>query len=190
MPIEFSTVTAPEEVEQILALQALNHYSALQPAQILEQGFVTVKHDPGVLHRMNQVYPSAIAKDGGTVVGYALMMPRSFGDQIPVLVPMFELLDTLSWQGKRLKDEYRWFAMGQICVAEGYRGVGIFDGLYANLSSHYANSFDLIITEIAARNTRSIRAHERVGFQTLHVYTDKETQEVWSVVVFEMNKIE
>ncbi|MFN0174054.1 MAG: N-acetyltransferase family protein [Saprospiraceae bacterium] len=188
MEIIFSSVATSDEVTQILDLQAQNHVLNVSPAVAQEQGFVTVKHDPLVLQRMNEVAPSIIAKDGGRVVGYALVMPRSFSADIPILQPMFDLLDTLSWQGTPLCENSRWFAMGQICVAEGYRGMGVFDGMYQKMKEVCQSEFDFVITEIAERNVRSIRAHERVGFETLHTFSDAVAGEVWRVVVWDWEK--
>lgn len=186
MEIVFKSVSTPEEVVQILDLQAINHVSNVSPAVAEEQGFVTVKHNPEVLQRMNLVAPSIIAKDGERVVGYALVMPRSFAPQIPILLPMFDLLDTLSWKGQALHDNPRWFVMGQICVAEGYRGMGVFDGMYLKMKEVCRADYDFVITEIAERNTRSIRAHERVGFEILHSFSDAVAKEDWRVVVLEL----
>ncbi len=169
----------------MLDLQAKNHVSSISPAIAQAQGFVTVKHDPQVLQRMNQAAPSIIAKDGGLVVGYALVMPRSFASEVPILQPMFDLLDTLSWKGASLRDHGRWFVMGQICVAEGYRGMGVFDGMYQKMREHCRAEYDFVITEIAERNTRSIRAHERVGFKPLHSFSDAAAGEDWRVVVLD-----
>ncbi len=185
MEIIFTTVSSPREVQQILDLQAANHVSSVSPAVAQEQGFVTVKHDPAVLQRMNLEAPSVIAKDGDQVVGYALVMPRSFSAFIPILQPMFHLLDTLSWKGHDLRDNQRWFVMGQICVAEGYRGRGIFDGMYAKMKEVCQKDYDFVITEIAVRNQRSTRAHERVGFQTMHTFSDAIANEDWNVVIWE-----
>ncbi len=185
MKIVFSSVSTSEEVTQILDLQARNHVSKVSPAVAQEQGFVTVKHNPQVLQRMNEVAPSIIAKDGEQVVGYALVMPRSFAVDIPILQPMFDLLDTLSWRGTNLQNSSRWFAMGQICVAEGYRGMGVFDGMYLKMKEACRDGYDFVITEIAERNGRSIRAHERVGFETLHTFSDEVAGEDWRVVVWE-----
>ncbi|MDO8368697.1 MAG: GNAT family N-acetyltransferase [Saprospiraceae bacterium] len=185
MEIKFSSVATSEEVTQILDLQAKNHVSNVSPAVAQEQGFVTVKHNPLVLQRMNQAAPSIIAKDGDRVVGYALVMPRSFAADIPVLQPMFDLLDTLSWHGVPLRDNSRWFAMGQICVAEGYRGMGVFDGMYQQMKAVCQVDYDFVITEIAERNLRSIRAHERVGFETLYTFSDPVAGEDWRVVVWD-----
>ncbi len=185
MEIKFSSVATSEEVTQILDLQAINHVSNVSPAVAQEQGFVTVKHNPLVLQRMNEVSPSIIAKDGERVVGYALVMPRSFAVDIPILQPMFDLLDTLSWHGVPLHDNPSWFAMGQICVAEGYRGMGVFDGMYLKMKEVCRTDFAFVITEIAERNIRSIRAHERVGFETLHTFSDQVAGEDWRVVVWD-----
>lgn len=185
MEIFFTSVSSPEEVLQMLDLQAKNHVSVVETSVAKEQGFVTVKHNPEVLQRMNAAAPSIIAKHGDQVVGYALVMPRSFAPQIPILQPMFDLLDTLSWKGRALKDNPRWFVMGQICVADGYRGMGIFDGMYRQMKEVCRKDYDFVITEIAERNTRSIRAHERVGFKTLHTFSDAVAGEEWRVVVLD-----
>ena len=185
-PIDFTTVSTSDEIREILELQARNHPSALTPRTMVEEGFVTVRHDATVLQRMSEAAPAIVAKAAGRVVGYALVMPRSFAADIPILRPLFELLDTLSWQGVSLRSNPRWFVMGQICIADGYRGVGIFDGLYRTMAEIYGDRFDFTVTEVAARNTRSLRAHERVGFQALHVYPDATTGEDWHVIALDL----
>lgn len=169
----------------ILDLQAQNLASALSPEKIASQGFVTVRHDPEVLARMNAAYPSVIAKDGERLAGYCLVMPRTFASEIPVLQPMFEVLENLSWRGQPLAD-LRWFVMGQVCVAEAYRGQGIFDGMYQHLQVVCRPDFDLVITEVAERNGRSLNAHRRVGFETFYVYPDETTGEIWHVIGMEI----
>ncbi len=183
--VKFTTVSSPEEVRQILDLQKTNLAASLSAETMASQGFVTVQHNPEVLQRMNDAAPAVIAKDGDQVVGYALVMPRAFAPEVPILLPMFEMVGDLSWKNKPLRDNPRWFVMGQICVAEEYRGAGIFDGLYLKMKEVYRQQYDFTVTEVAERNTRSMRAHERVGFQTLHTYPDEKAGEVWRVVVLE-----
>ena len=183
--IEFTTVSTADEVSEILELQAGNHPSVLTSETMAREGFVTVRHDASVLRRMNETAPAIIAKAGTRVVGYALVMPRSFAAAVPILRPLFDLLDTLSWNGVSLRGNPRWFVMGQICIADRYRGVGIFDGLYRTMAERYGDRFDFTVTEVAARNPRSLRAHARVGFRTLHVYPDTSTGEEWHVIAFD-----
>jgi ribosomal protein S18 acetylase RimI-like enzyme len=73
--------------------------------------------------------------------------------------------------------------MGQICIDKAFRGQGIFDKLYAGHKEIYSQNYDCIVTEVATRNTRSLRAHQRVGFNTIHKHTD-ETDD-WEVMVWD-----
>lgn len=188
-PIEFTTVSTADDVCAILELQARNLASALTPRTMASEGFVTVRHDAAVLQRMSEAAPAVVAKAAGRLVGYALVMPRSFAATVPILRPLFELLDTLSWKGAPLRGNSRWFVMGQICIAEGYRGIGIFDGLYRTMAETYGDRFDFTVTEVAARNTRSLKAHARVGFQTLHVYRDATAGEDWHVIALDLVRL-
>lgn len=185
MTLTYTTVSTPQEVDQILALQAQNHRDHVDAATAVSDGFTSVRHDPAVLHAMNRAFPSAIAKSGDTLAGYCLMMPRDFRDRVPILQPMFALLDGLQWRGDALAGNPRWFVMGQVCVAKEFRGQGVFDGMYRALRDAYAAQYDFTVTEISRRNARSLRAHQRVGFETLHVYPDPAADEDWEVVVWD-----
>jgi hypothetical protein len=185
MTLEFTTVSRPQDVERILALQAANLREHVDAATAASEGFTSVRHDPAVLQAMNRAHPSAIARAGEELAGYCLMMPQGFREQVPILQPMFALLDQLHWRGRPLAGDPRWFVMGQVCVARDFRGMGVFDGLYRRLRETYAPQFDFTVTEISQRNPRSLRAHRRVGFETLHVYRDAAADEVWEVVVWD-----
>jgi hypothetical protein len=183
--VAYELVRGPRDIERILALQAANHRDAVDAATALREGFTSVRHDPAVLHAMNRAYPSAIAVSGDALAGYCLMMPQAFRADVPVLDPMFALLDRLAWRGTPLAGNPRWFVMGQVCVAREFRGQGVFDGVYRKLRDAYAPRFDFVVTEISQRNARSMRAHRRVGFETLHVHRDASADEMWEVVVWD-----
>jgi RimJ/RimL family protein N-acetyltransferase len=53
------------------------------------------------------------------------------------------------------------------------------------MAEAYRDRYDFTVTEVAARNTRSLRAHERAGFRTLQVYPDATTGEDWHVIVLD-----
>jgi hypothetical protein len=84
-----------EDLKGILDLQAANlrHTKSLDIEK--EQGFVTVRHDLNKLQMMNEVAHHIIAKDGDKVIAYALAMDKSFGNKIPELIAMFEMLENL-----------------------------------------------------------------------------------------------
>lgn len=182
-----TTVQSDADIRGILTLQQANLRKNIPIDVQVEQGFVTVEHDPAVLTRMNQVAPSIIAKDGDTVVGYALTMMPEFGTNVPELLPLFELINTLTYNEKPVRD-YSWYVMGQICVADGYRGKQLFDQMYQHHRAVYDDCFQLLITDISANNTRSLRAHARVGFKSLHEFYDAAIGETWIVVAWDWQK--
>jgi len=175
-------VTTDTELQDILHLQQLNLKQHVDAEEMKSQGFLTVQHTMELLQLMHAQAPGIIVKDEHALAGYALTMPRSCRQLIPALEPMFHAFDQLIWKGKLLND-YDYYAMGQICVAKQYRGMGVFDMLYQHHRHVYQSRFDFIITEVSTSNTRSLRAHERVGFTTIHTYRD--ALDEWAVVLWE-----
>ena len=171
MAFDVGPVGGPAELVQIIELQQANLAGRLTDEQIRSQGFVTAVHTAEILGQMHALAPSIVARDGGRVVGYALTMLPAARALVPVLDPMFQMLETLPFRGHPLASS-RFYVMGQVCIAAGYRGQGVFDALYHGHRRHYRSRYDLLVTEIAARNTRSLRAHERVGFEVLHTFRD------------------
>jgi hypothetical protein len=177
--IRFGPVEGEDQLAQILELQRENHRAQVSDAIARSQGFVTVAHDLPTLRAMHAHAPSVVALEGGRVVGYALVMLREARALLPILAPMFVKLDALEHQGRPLREQ-RYYVMGQICVASSHRGQGVFDGLYREHRTLMSPRFDAVVTEIATRNTRSMRAHARVGFQTWLTYAD--ASDTWAIV--------
>ncbi len=180
--IHYGIAKTDEDLHEILTLQKRNLAASVSPQEAKEQGFVTVDHDFDLLKRMNLARPHIVAREGGRIVGYALVMLRSFANEIPVLIPMFLRINQLTYQRIALQDS-KYFVMGQVCIDKNYRGKGIFGGLYTEMSKRMAVDFDLIVTEVASKNTRSIKAHHKVGFETILKYKDSEE---WEVVILKI----
>lgn len=53
---------------------------------------------------VNKAAKQVIAKDGETVVGYALVMLKSFADMIPVLKPLFDRLNSVRYGHGKITD--------------------------------------------------------------------------------------
>jgi RimJ/RimL family protein N-acetyltransferase len=164
--IQTRRVEGDKDLEQILELQQANLARSLSPEEVAQQGFVTVEHTLEVLRRMHALAPSIIAVDGEKLAGYALVMPVECREFIPLLVPMFQRLDALGTSRER------YYVMGQICIGKPWRGQGVFDLLYRAHRQYLKAAYDSVITEVATRNTRSMRAHERVGFAVIERYRD------------------
>lgn len=175
-----------QHLRGILALQKLNHKKNVTAQEATEQGFVTVSHSYELLATMNVDYPHTVVLAKGKVIAYALVMLRKFGDEIPVLLPMFARLNDLIYRGQRIGDS-RYFIMGQICIDKDFRGRDIFYKLYENLRKRTQNDFDFILTEVAARNKRSLRAHEKAGFETLKIYTAPDGEK-WHIILLDVRR--
>jgi len=181
--ITYTTSKTQEELEQILALQKQNLAVRLTVEEITAQGFVTVSHRYEDLYKMNEREAHVIAKDNDRVIAYLLAMTVHARFDIPILRPMFEMFEEVMYQQKKIAD-YNYMVVGQVCVAAGYRGQGIFDACYAAYKNYYKDKYDFAITEIATRNQRSLNAHKRVGFKTIHTYIAPDGEE-WNIVLWE-----
>jgi len=181
--VSFRAAASEQDLEQILALQRRNFEEVVGPELAARDGFVTVRHDLELLRDMNRAEAHVVAISGDRVVGYALAMRREFEPRVPILAPMVEKLRGLRHGGRAVND-WRYFIMGQVCVDAAFRGQGVFAGLFREMRALYGERYDMVITEVARRNGRSIRAHEKVGFELLHRYTD-DAGEVWDVVLWD-----
>lgn len=177
--IDYKSANSLDDITEILELQQSNLARALSTAQRSTFGYVTVEHDAELLWKMNHPYPHSIAVVDDRIVGYVLVMERKWRESIEVLYSLFEQIDRL------MDDQHgsyvNYFIMGQVCVAEHYRGKGIFRGLYEHLQQNMSPDFELCITEIAADNHRSLDAHLAIGFEEFHRHTDGDGIE-WVIV--------
>ncbi len=183
--MKITQVSGEHHLLGILELQAANHKTVVNDQVKREQGFVTVKHNLIQLKQLMTYAPQIIAVDeDDTVVGYALVMVKELRNAIPTLVPLFDVIEQLSFEGKPISEQ-SWYVMGQVCVAHDYRSKGVFRQLYAAHKALLKEQFDLCITDISKSNTRSIAAHQAVGFELLYTFTDD--QDDWEVVVLKLH---
>ena len=175
-------VTSTKELEEILQLQKDNLPQNIDEAEIRSQGFVTFQHSLEILKKFHELAPSAIVKDDDKVIAYALTVVNEARHIFPPMESMFKLFDTLEWKNNPL-NSYRYYEMGQICVAKSFRASGIFEMLYDQHKKAYSNQYDLLITKISTKNIRSLKAHQRIGFQTIATQKDKLGE--WHVVLWD-----
>lgn len=179
----FTTCKNPKDLNQILELQTRNFEAALSTEECKDQGFVTVRHDYELLEFMNRPFPHIIARHGNDLAGYALVMLESLQNRIPVLFSMFEKINALEYNGEIL-GESDYFVVGQICVDKKFRGQGVVAGMYKEMKKQMAPHFKYMVTEIATRNQRSVKAHQKVGFREVLNFSDD--RENWSLILMEL----
>lgn len=186
--IIYTTSKSDEELAGILTLQKSNLPQNLLENDIKTQGFVTVSHSLEDLKKLNDYEEHLIIKDNQKVIGYLLAMTNKSRNDIPVLIPMFEIFDKISYKEK-LISEYNYIVVGQVCIGKDYRGIGLFDKSYEAYKNFFKEKYDFAITEISINNKRSMNAHKRVGFIELHRYKDRNDLD-WSVVIWDWRFID
>ncbi|PKP40377.1 MAG: GNAT family N-acetyltransferase [Bacteroidetes bacterium HGW-Bacteroidetes-13] len=183
--ISISTAHTQDELSGILRLQATNLLTVLTDEEKEKEGFLTVVHTLENLTRLNDFEKHVIAKVDHKIVAYVLVMTKVSHEDIPDLIPMFAVFDQTNFKGKPIS-AYDYIVVGQVCVDKNYRGTGLFDQNYAFYSNTYKAKYELAVTEIATKNTRSLNAHQRVGFREICRYKASSGVE-WAVVVWDWN---
>jgi len=179
----YTTSDSDDDLLGILELQKKNLAVHLTPEEIRGQGFVTVIHSLADLQKMNAIERHVVAKDGDKVVAYLLAMTVASKNDIPVLVSMFGTFDQVTYRGRPLSS-WHYIVVGQVCVDKDYRGREVLMETYKKYRDQFSQGYDFAVTEIATRNTRSIRAHEKIGFIEAHRFTAPGGEE-WSIVIWE-----
>jgi len=162
--ISYARASTNDELHQILTIQKENIPTNISTEEKKKEGFISVTHDFNMLKKMNDACAHIIAKNGDIVTGYALVMLKSFRNEIPVLTPMFASAD-------EILGTKNYVVMGQVCIAKEYRKMGIFKGLYKHYKEELKNEYDCCFTEVASNNLRSLGAHKSVGFNTMKTQT-------------------
>lgn len=182
-----TTVQSEADIRGILALQQANLRRILLAEVATQQGFVTLQYTLDQMRQMHRAGPSVIAKDDDTVVGYVITTLPETRQFVPELASLFDQIDALTYQNRPLPT-YAYYVAGQVCVADGYRGQALLDRMYQHHRAIYADQFQLLITDISALNTRSLRVHERIGFQSLQRFHEPTAGEEWVVVGWDWQK--
>ncbi|WP_234735515.1 GNAT family N-acetyltransferase [Tellurirhabdus bombi] len=173
-----------QDLQGILDLQRRNLRRLIEADTAHSQGFLVSEYDIPFLKKMAEIEPGIIAKDGDTVAGYCLPLHPSLSSESLLLTSMVDTLNRVDFQEKSLSRS-NYIVVGQVCVGDGYRSQGLFDQLYQHFKQQLSGRYDLAVAEVAQRNSRSQRAHERVGFQKIHDHFDPMYDETWNVLVWD-----
>ncbi len=174
-----------EDLQKISALNALNNKKNITTAEGREQGFVSWFYDVDLLQQMHQYAPSVICKEGDLLAGYALTAPLESAAVHPELALLLKKIEGIEYEGKPLLSQ-RVYIMGQLCVAKEFRGKGVVELMYNEHRRLFSTSYDMMVLTVATANTRSVRVHERIGFQTIKKIEDHFGD--WVVMVWDWKK--
>ena len=178
-----SWVNQEQLLTGILELQLENWKNNLSEQEKKAQGFVTIRHTLDQLLLMHEQEPSLVLVDQEIVKGYCLALVPEIATKITFFKLLVERLDPLSFKGQPLRS-YPFIIVGQVCIAKSHRGQGWFDKMYETYRLGLKDRYDFALTEVADDNQRSLKAHYRVGFETVKKYQD-EHGTWWHVVVWD-----
>jgi ribosomal protein S18 acetylase RimI-like enzyme len=166
MEIILSRVSAYHDLQAISRLQQLNLRKNLDAETANAQGFLTAEYTIEYLKEMHDASPSIVAKNGDEVVGYALVATKEVRNGHDLMADLFNVIDTKTYKGQLLK-QINYVVVGQLCVAEAYRGQGLVKRMYDYYRDCYSTQYKYLITDVAQANTRSLNAHKKSGFEVI-----------------------
>lgn len=183
--ISITTVQSEEDLLSIQELLRSNLRQNLSADIQSSRGYLSIEYSLDFLRRINRAAPSIVAKDSASkLVGYALVILPEFAPELPDLTELTSMIGILQYKSKPLRS-YTYYIMGQVCIADDFRGQKVFDQMYHKQHELYGDRFQLLITCISDKNTRSLRAHTRVGFEVVHSFENSDSHEKWHIVLWD-----
>ncbi len=162
--VEIKLVTNQAELEGVLALQQANLRKNITQEEAESQGFLMAEYDLPFLALLHQTSPGIIAKDGEKVVGYSLVALPETARHHDLLADLVENIERCQFESKPIEN---YAIVAQLCVSKEYRGQDLVQKLYGGFRDHYANQYTYCVTDVAQANHRSLKAHQKRGFQVI-----------------------
>lgn len=183
--VTIKLVSTQNELKGIQELQQQNLRKNISDTEAAEQGFLMAEYSLAFLQKMHDAAPSIIAVADGKVVGYSLVSIKAIRDEHDLLADLFNTIDQLKYQSLDLVNS-NYVVVGQLCVGKGFRGMGLVDKMYQYFKDCYADQYEYLITDIAKANLRSLKAHQRKGFQVIDELSYGGIG--WDIVLWDWNK--
>ena len=181
--ITLQLVKTQEEMKGVLAIQQANLRKNITQEEAETEGFLMAEYDLDFLELLNHKSPGIIAKDGEKVVGYSLVALPETARQHPLLADLVQNIERCIFEGKPVEN---YAIVAQLCVSKGYRGQDLVQKLYGSFRDHYANQFTYCVTDVAQANARSLKAHQKRGFQVIDTLNYGGI--AWDIVLWDWNK--
>lgn len=175
-------VETEQELIGLKQLQTNNLRRLIGEEEAMKEGFVTSEYALSLLQQMHKIHPSIIVKEGDEVVGYTIVTNKEVYGAHPELDHLFNTLDATEYKGALLKNS-NYILIGQVCVAKSHRGQGWVPKMYDYYKSLHAKNYTFLVTDISQANKRSIRMHQKIGFETIGVIEQVGTG--WDIVLWD-----
>lgn len=181
--VQIQLATSDEELVGILALQQANLRKNVSEEEALTQGFLMAEYDLEFLQTLHAKSPSIIAKDGNQVVGYSIVALPEEAKKHDLLADLVRNIEHCRYNNEEI---HNYAIVGQLCVSKNYRGQGLVQQLYGAFRDHYAETYPYCVTDVAQANARSLKAHQKRGFQVIDTLVYGGIG--WDIVLWDWNK--
>ena len=181
--VEIQLAKTSEELIEVLALQQANLRKNISDEEAKTQGFLMAEYDLAFLELLHKNSPGILAKDGNKVVGYSLVALPETARHHRLLADLVENIERCLYDGKPVTN---YAIVAQLCVSKDYRGQDLVQKLYGGFQEHYASRFDFCVTDVAQANARSLKAHQKRGFQVIDTLSYGGIG--WDIVLWDWNK--
>jgi hypothetical protein len=178
-------VETEQELIGLKQLQTNNLRRLIGEEEAMKEGFVTSEYSLELLQKMHAIHPSIIVKEGEEVVGYTIVTNKDVYGEHAELDHLFNTLDATSYKDVLLKD-VDYILIGQVCVGKSHRGQGWVPSMYDLYKNLHAKNYQYLVTDISQANKRSLRMHQKIGFETIGVIEQVGTG--WNIVLWDWNK--
>lgn len=149
-----------EDITGVLVLQDKNLVSLMTEAEKID-GFVTTPLGDGQLREIIRLGGLVVAvDDGGVVCGYMMGADWDYFSQWAMFPFMIGKLVGLLYEGIVIEEKNS-FQYGPVCVAKGVRGQRVLERMFDVLFEEMCGKFEVGLTFINKKNTRSFAAHTR-----------------------------
>ena len=177
-------VETEKELIGLKQLQTNNLRRLIGEEEAMKEGFLTSEYALSLLQKMHDIHPSIIVKEGEEVVGYTIVTNKEMLGEHPELDHLFNTLDATSYKGSFLKNE-NYILVEQVCVGKIHRGQGWVDKMYEFYKMLHSKNYKYLVTDISQANKRSIKKHQKIGFETIGVIEQVGTG--WDIVLWNWN---
>jgi GNAT superfamily N-acetyltransferase len=149
----------------IQQMNEANLFQNLPLEEAREFGFLSYPSSYELQSKLNRREPFITAKLDGRLIGYLVPLPHYFRD-MPELSDIYKGDEAFTIEGRTVAD-CQFIRLGQVVIEKEFRGRGVLKALYEEMRRRYADTYDLVLVGISKYNSRSLRAHQKLGF--LHV---------------------
>lgn len=178
-------IATEEEIDGILALQALYHISNVSPEN-RSNGFVTTPFTVAQLQDIIAQQGLFVALADNKVVAYVFAGSWQYFSQWPIFVDMIANLPQIQFAGIQATEQNS-FQYGPICIHDDFRGSGLLVDIFEFMRINMLPKYSLALSFINKLNLRSLNAHtKKLNWSVLREFQFGEHE--FYFIAYEMSK--